>query len=247
MKNHDNGSRWIGPRTWLLLAAVLLVALPAVAEHKLTAEDWAKMKKGEIVREVKSEGGTQSGAWSAGLFNHPPALMWKVVCSLELYDDFVERTTVSVLLDENTKNKVVKAGQADAATVEKLFAGMKPGFRRQDPDGRWTVYSYQRNSLPWPVNDRWVLLEISHDDKNMKQTWKRLAGNIKQDYGTWTLSAAPEGKTLAVNEIHIDLDIPATGPFTAYAMDVSLPETYHAFEAMAQYFLKGGKGEKGAK
>jgi hypothetical protein len=226
----------------LMGIALTLVAAAAGEGRKITAEQWTALKKGEIVREAKKEGGTQCGAWSAGFFQHPPALMWKVVSSLELYDEYMDRTTVSVFLDEAAKDRVVKSGAADADEVEKLFAGMKPGYKKVAPDGKWTVYSYQRNSFPWPVNDRWVLLEITHDDKAMLQTWKRLAGNIKEDHGSWLLAAA-EGGTLAQNDIHIDLDIPATGPFTAFALDVTLPDTYQAFEKMARD-IEAKKGSK---
>ena len=97
--------------------------------------------------------------------------------------------------------------------------------------------------MPWPLNDRWVLLEITHDDKARKQTWHRLAGNIKEDYGWWELRAVESGKTLAINQIHLDLDIPATGPFVAFGMDVSLPDTYEGFEKMAQWYIKQGQGK----
>jgi hypothetical protein len=206
------------------------------AARRISEEEWVKLREGQIVKEVKKESGTQSGAWSAKLFDHPPALMWKVICSLESYDEYMARTTVSVLLDEGAKDRVVAAGDRPAAEVEKLFAGMTPGYVKKEAEGKWTVYSYQRNSLPWPVNDRWVLLEINHDDTTMTQTWRRLAGNIKQDYGSWQVLPLPgeESRSVGVNAIHLDLDIPATGPFTAFAMDVSLPETYEAFEKMAR-------------
>ncbi len=231
------------------MALALIVALAALtvavaAERELTDEQWAALKRGEIVKEVKKEGGTQSGAWNAGIFDYPPELTWKVISSLELYDEYMERTTVSVLLDEDAKDRVVAAGELTSDEVEPLFEGMKPGYVKKAADGKWTVYSYQRNKFPWPLNDRWVLLEITHDDQAMKQTWRRLAGNIKEDYGSWTLAAMPDDpkRTLAVNEMHIDLDIPATGPFTAFAMDVTLPDTYKYFNAMAKDLAK--KNEK---
>jgi hypothetical protein len=221
----------------LVIIAIIFIGFPALA-RKLSEEQLARLRQGEIVREVKKEGGTQSGAWSVGYFKYKPELMWKVICSLELYDEYLARTTVSVLLDEETKNKVIKSGFEHADEVEALFKGMKPGYKKVHNDGRWTVYSYQRNSFPWPVSDRWVLLEITHDDKLMKQTWKRLCGNIKEDYGSWVVGPDASGGTLATNDIHIDLAIPATGPFTAFAMDVTLPETYRAFEKMAEGMLK---------
>jgi hypothetical protein len=208
--------------------------------RKLGDDDWARLKQGKLVKEVKREGGTQSMGSSAGLFDYPPELIWKVICALELYDKYMARTTKSVLLDEQAKNRVIAAGDKSAEEVEKLFAGMKPGYVRKDPDGKWTVYSYQRNSFPWPVNDRWVLLEISHDDKTFTQNWHRLAGNIKQDFGTWHLEPMPgnPGQTVGFLEIHIDLNLPATGPFTAFAMDVTLPNTYKDFTNMAKDFSK---------
>lgn len=221
-------------RAVMVCWVVLLLIAGAGFARKLSEDELARVRQGEIVREVKKEGGTQSGSWSVGYFKYPPELMWKVLCSLELYDEFMDRTTVSVLLDEGAKNKVLASGSEDADEIEKLFAGMKPGYKKTLPDGKWTVYSYQRNQFPWPLNDRWVLLEITHDDKAMLQTWKRLAGNMKEDYGSWKLEPDQTGGTLATNEIHIDLAIPATGPFTAFAMNVTLPDTYIDFEKMAR-------------
>jgi hypothetical protein len=110
---------------------------------------------------------------------------------------------------------------------------MAPGFRIVSPDGKWTVYSYQRNNFPWPVTDRWVLLEITHDDQAMLQTWLRLAGNIKEDYGSWQVHPDKNG-ALCENNFHIDLDIPATGVFIAFGTEVTLPTTYQAFDNMAK-------------
>ncbi len=217
---------------YAVLAFFLAAPLQSVS-RELTEEDNVILQKGEIVKEVNKEEGTQSWSWSVKIVDYKPEIFWKALCDLENYDEFIERTTVSVFLDEKTKDKVVAAGDIDADEAEALFKGNKPGYKKTTPDGKWTVYSYQRNQFPWPVSDRWVLLEITHDDKAMIQTWKRLAGNIKEDYGYWELSPAKDGKTMAINEIHIDLDIPATGPFTAFAMEVTLPDTYKSIENIA--------------
>jgi len=218
------------------LAALLFTAALSGQTAGLTEADWVKLRQGKLVKSTKREGGTQSMGSGIGLFNYPPDLMWKVICSLELYDEYVDRTTVSVLLDEAAKDRVVAAGDKTADDVEKLFTGMKPGYVKRAPDGKWTVYSYQRNSFPWPANDRWVLLEITHDDASKTQTWRRLVGNIKQDFGSWHVEPAPDdpGKSLGFVEIHVDLALPATGPFTAFAMDVTLPDTYKCFIDVAK-------------
>lgn len=224
-----------------MTAALIIIAAaaaPVQFGRELTPEDMETLAKGEIVKEVKREQGTQHVSWSVGMFDYPPEIMWKVICSLELYDEYMDRTTVSVLLDEDAKNRVVKSGLTDADEVEKLFEGMKPGYRITGPDGVWTVYSYQRNNFPWPVSDRWVLLEITHDDKAMKQSWRWLAGNIEQDYGKWVLKPAPGGKTMGINDIHLDFGVPAPSAFIAFAMSVTLPDTYVYFENMAQDMAK---------
>lgn len=216
-----------------ILLPVLLALAIAAGDRKLTDAEWAQLKKGEIIAEVKNEGGTQSGAWGAGWFKYPPEAMWKAVSSLEQYKGTMDRVTVSVLIDEATKEKVVKSKLTDADQVEKLFVGSQKNWRKDLGGGRYLIYSYQRNSLPWPVNDRWILLEMIHDPATMTQTWKRVVGNIKQDYGSWKMSAAPGGGTLGIVNIHLDLDLTATGPFTAFAMEVSLPETYEGLKRIA--------------
>jgi len=215
----------------LFLASVASAGLAALPE--LSEKQWKKLKSGELVSKVWNEGGTQSAGQGYGIFKHPPELLWKAVCSLELYDEFIARTTVSVLIDEKTKDKILKNKLEDADEVEKLFADMERGYRRKAPDGKWTVYSYQRNDLPWPVSDRWVLLEMTHDDDRMRQEWTRLAGNIKEDFGYWQLHRLDNGQTLGEMEIHLDADIPATGLITDYALSVSMPATYEAFEKIA--------------
>lgn len=212
---------------------VVLVLAIAAGDRQLTDAEWAQLKQGEIISEVKNEGGTQSGAWGAGWFKYSPEAMWKAVISLEQYKGTMDRVTVSVLIDEATKEKVVKSELTNADEVEKLFVGSQKNWRKDLGGGRYLIYSYQRNSLPWPVNDRWILLEMIHDPATMTQTWKRVVGNIKQDYGSWKMSAAPGGGTLGIVNIHLDLDLMATGPFTAFAMEVSLPETYEGLKRIA--------------
>ena len=220
-------------RLRFVLPALLVLALAAAGERQITDAEWAQLKQGKIVSAVKNEGGTLSGAWAAGWFNYRPEVMWKAVSSLELYKGTMDRVTVSVLIDEATKDKVVKSGLTDADQVEKLFAGSQKNWRKDLGGGKYLIYSYQRNALPWPANDRWILLEMIHDPATMTQSWKRLCGNIKEDHGSWKMSAAPGGGTLGVLDIHLDLDLMATGPFTAYGMEVSLPDTYAGLKKIA--------------
>lgn len=222
----------------LLLFSVFIASATVESEPKFAKEEWARLKAGKQVTKVWSEGGTQSAGKGYGIFKLPPDIIWKAICSLELYDEFIERTTVSVLVDEKVKDKILKDNIQDADDVEKLFKEMKPGGKRMDPGGKWTVYSYQRNKLPRPVSDRWVLLEITHDDKQMRQTWKRLAGNIKEDFGYWQLYPIENGHTLAENEIHLDVNIPAARLITDYALAISLPATYQSLEKIAEYLDK---------
>jgi hypothetical protein len=230
----------------LFIALGLFLAAPPFMSQPLTPENRARLDQGEIIRQCEREQGTQSAGYAIGVFQVPLETMWQALVSLPLYDEFVERTTVSVLLDEKTKDQVVAGGLDDADAVEKLFAGNDPNFSKPDPFNpeRAIVYSYQRNTFPWPVSDRWVLLEMNHDPRNHIQSWKRLAGNIREDHGVWRLEPYGPDRTLGILEIHVDLAIPATGPFTDFAMNLSLPETYRGFENIARSLMK--KSESGA-
>jgi quinol monooxygenase YgiN len=220
-------------------AALCLLALAVYAEGtlKLTDAQWAELRAGKIIKTVRKEEGTQSYAWSVKRMNHSADLMWKVICDLESYDEYMDRCTVSRNLDQKTRDAIVKQNMTDPEAIQKLFAAMQPGYKRVNSDGTCTVYSYQRNKFPWPLVDRWVLLEITHDDKAMKQSWRRLAGNIQQDYGSWKVYPDKDG-ALCENDFHIDLDIPATGPFVSFGTEVTLPKTYDAFDKMADDFGK---------
>lgn len=222
----------------------LLWAAPGFMREPLTGENRARLERGEIIRQCEREQGTQSAGYAVGLFQVPLETMWRALISLPLYDEFVERTTVSVLLDEATKDRVVGSGLEDADAVEKLFEGNDPNFSKRDPADpeRVIVYSYQRNVFPWPLRDRWVVLEMNHDPRRHIQTWKRLAGNIREDYGVWRLEADGPDRTVGFLEIHVDLDIPATGPFTDFAMNLSLPETYRGFENIGRALMKKEAG-----
>lgn len=231
----------------LFLALGLFLAAPPFMSQPLTPENRARLDQGEIIRQCEREPGTQSAGYAIGVFQVPLETMWPALVSLPLYDEFVERTTVSVLLDEKTKAQVVASGLDNADAVEKLFVGNDPNFSKPDPANpeHTIVYSYQRNTFPWPVSDRWVLLEMNHDPQNHIQTWKRLAGNIREDHGVWRLLSYGPDRTLGYLEIHVDLAIPATGFFTDFAMNLSLPETYRGFENIGRALLKKSESKTG--
>jgi hypothetical protein len=83
---------------------------------------------------------------------------------------------------------------------------------------------------------------MNHDPRRHIQTWKRLAGNILEDHGVWRLEPYGPDRTLGFMEIHLDLAVPATGPFTDFAMNLTLPETYRGFENIGRALLKKGQG-----
>ncbi len=223
----------------IFFAIPLLVFSPSIdaqgpgkqIKRDLTAGEIEAVKRGEIIRNCEREEGTQAVARGVGLINAPVEVVWEVLADLEYYDEIMPQTTASVLLDEATKDKAVKLDGAAADEVEKLFADNKPGFVLRDPEdpSRFTVYSYQRNNFPWPASDRWFLLRIEHDTSTYTQSWVYLAGNAKNDFGTWRLEPFGENQTLGWLEIHVDLGIAATGPFMKYALSLTMPDTYEAF------------------
>ena len=220
--------------TWLSLAA------PAFMTQPLSPADRTRLEQGEIIRTGEREQGTQVAGYGIGIFHTPLDVTWQALISLPLYDKFVKHNVRSVLLDEKTKDRVVACKLDDPDQVEKLFTGNDAGFSKPDSanPGHTILYSYQRTRLPWPLSDHWVLLEMNHDPKNHIQTWKRLAGTTRADQGVWRLEAYGPNQTLGYMEIHLDMAIPATGFLSNFAMNLSLPDTYHDFESIAQHLLK---------
>jgi|GEM_PF-2513516 len=230
-------------RLRMLFLCPCLIALAwsqALAQRDLTTEELDVLQRGEILRECVREQGTQAKGRGVGLFDAPVELVWKVLTDLEHYDEMMAQTTVSVLVDQTTRDRVIQLGPVSADEVEKLFIKNRPGFVLYDPEdpSQFTVYSYQRNDFPWPLGDRWCLLEIRHDSSTYTQTWRYLAGNMKNDFGTWRLRALGENQTLGWLVIHVDMGIPATGPFMKYAMSLTMPDTFNAFRRRARELMK---------
>ena len=111
---------------FIFLATWWLLAAPPFMTQPLSPANRTRLEHGELIRQCEREQGTQSAGYGLGVFHAPIDGMWQALISLPLYDKFVKRTTVSVLLDEKTKDRVVSSKLEEADAVEKLGCKSRP-------------------------------------------------------------------------------------------------------------------------
>jgi hypothetical protein len=70
-------------------------------------------------------------------------------------------------------------------------------FRAADWPGD-TVLFYNVLDMPFPVSDRWYLLEMMRDKATHSISWSQVIGNLKSTAGSWQLAPWLDGRhTLA--------------------------------------------------
>lgn len=74
---------------------------------------------------------------------------------------------------------------------------------------------YSLLDYPWPLQDRWTLNRITHDQSKRSINWKRVEGSVKEVVGSWRL--IPDGdQTVVVYKVRLDPGIPL---IPAWAID----------------------------
>lgn len=79
-----------------------------------------------------------------------------------------------------------------------------------DVEDHYTLLDY-----PWPLQDRWTVNRITHDEARHFIHWKRLEGSVKEVVGSWRL--VPDGdQTVVIYKVRLDPGIPL---IPAWAID----------------------------
>ena len=173
----------------LAAVACLLVAGGAVAA---TVEE--RLARGEIVvtRLPATHRGVLGGR-SQGVIAAPLDRVWSVLNRSGEFADYMPNYLVSWLIDRAALAAV--GGRADWQRVE--LEGALGRYRVADWPGD-TVLFYNVLDMPFPVSDRWYLLEMTRDTVRHSICWDQLIGNLDANEGSWRIESWPDpGHTLA--------------------------------------------------
>jgi hypothetical protein len=168
-----------------VLAFLAAIAIAAPADERLA--------RGEVVvtRLPAGERGTLGGR-SQGVVRAPIERVWTVLNESNEFENYMPNFRASWLIDRLVQPEVACRGDWQRGDLERLIAG----HRLADWPGD-TVLFYNVLDMPFPVSDRWYLLEMWRDRELHTIGWSQLVGNLRTTHGSWELSPWAAGQTLA--------------------------------------------------
>lgn len=172
----------IAALTCLLAANVAYPATPA-----------ERLARGEIVvKRLPAAHKGELGGRSQGVIAAPLDRVWAVLNRSGEFADYMPNFLASWLIDRSVQPEVICRGDWHRGQLERLLAVHRLGDWSGD-----TVLFYNVLDMPFPVSDRWYLLEMWRDRETYTIGWNQLVGNLKTTRGSWELSPWAYGQTLA--------------------------------------------------
>ncbi len=195
----------------VLRRAVLIAIMFAAAG----ADDvQRRLERGEVVvHRNAAEPGILSGT-SQVIIPASVDRVWAVLMDHDRFDEFMPRYLVSDMIGSDIINRC-RAGGWVRAEIESAAASRAGGWAGD------TGYVYNVLDMPFPVADRWYLLKLVRSVPGHTIRWDMLAGNMRKNYGLWTLEPVGAGRTLATYTTCSDPGISMPG----FVLDIGLNST----------------------
>ncbi len=168
-----------------MLAFLAAVAIAAPVDERLA--------RGEVVvtRMPACERGALGGR-SQGVVRAPIERVWTVLNESNEFENYMPNFLASWLISRSVQPEVVCRSDWQRGELERLLAGQRLADWLGD-----TVLFYNVLDMPFPVSDRWYLLEMWRDHVSHTIGWNQLVGNLKMNRGSWELSPWAVDQTLA--------------------------------------------------
>ncbi|HTW91764.1 MAG TPA: SRPBCC family protein [bacterium] len=161
--------------------AVLVCLLAAGIAVAATCEE--RLARGEIVvTRLPAARKGQLGGRSQGVIAVPLDRVWAVLNRSNEFADYMPNFLVSWLVD--------RAAMGDIACRRWQRAELE-GVLKKYLLADWigdTVLFYNVLDMPFPVSDRWYLLEMTRDTTTHSISWSQVVGNLKSTAGSWQLA-----------------------------------------------------------
>jgi hypothetical protein len=201
------------------LACILFVSIVCAATP---AE---RLARGEIVvTRLPSQHNGVLGGESRGVIAAPLDQVWSVLNRSGEFADYMPSFLVSWLIDRAAMDEVEPGRRWHRAEFEEAVAE----YRLADWPGD-TVLFYNVLDMPFPVSDRWYLLEMTRDTAEHTIRWSQLVGNLKLTDGSWQLVPWLDGRhTLATYTTVSDPGIALPGFALDMGLNQSLPGVIRA-------------------
>ncbi|HEX5036728.1 MAG TPA: hypothetical protein VFX30_06185 [bacterium] len=170
--------------------------------------------------EVWTDGGyLKKGVWGEmeGVVEAPPEVVWRLFIQANDWNGY----HLPEMIDCRAVDEAILAQAKDTKKVDVFYKAM--GDRTVDPvadrakGSTWRNYTFQFFNLPWPVSDRWYIIENFADETNSaegvyKTRWESRAGNIRSLTGELHLQPFEGDKSRTLLRYRVDTDPGASIP-----------------------------------
>jgi hypothetical protein len=184
-----------------------------------------RLARGEIVvTRLPAAHKRELGGRSQGVIAAPLDRVWAVLNRSGEFADYMPNFHVSWLVDRAAMGDVEPGRRWQRGELEEAVAE----FRLADWPGD-TVLFYNVLDMPFPVSDRWYLLEMTRDKAAHLISWNQVIGNLKSTTGSWQLAPWLDSRhTLATYTTVSDPGIALPGFVLDMGLNQSLPGVIRA-------------------
>jgi hypothetical protein len=206
-------------RTARVAVGLVLLASPLLAQGPLEEATQRAVASGRIVvLTPRPPAPDLVGGTALGLVDAPVDATWEALNDFNHYATFMPRVRVAHLVDAAAWTQVAARAPWERGALEALLVH-HPLDRPQDE----RFFFYNVLDAPFPVRDRWYLLEMRRDLSAHTLRWTLVAGNLKATQGGWTLRPWPADprRTLAEYTSYSDTGL----PLPAFVLRAGLTQT----------------------
>ncbi|HSA58828.1 MAG TPA: hypothetical protein VLJ37_04010 [bacterium] len=207
------------------LLVLLLVFIGSAAADEETLH---RLRQGEVLTDG---GALKKGVWATmeGIVDAPPEVVWRLFIRANEWKGYDFPHLIDCrAVDGNVLNEA-----RDKKKVEDVYKIL--GDRVIDPlepravRSEWTNYTFQYFNMPWPVANRWYIIQNFADEARSREgiyktRWESRAGNVRSVTGELLLEPF-EGpsKTRLTYRTKVDLGSPIPRFLLKYGVKKSLP------------------------
>ena len=221
---------------------VALESKTAVLAETVNSDQEQQLDRGEILVSSHFQNHILA-AHMFGVVNAPPQKVWTILTDVNQWDSYeipglhLSRVIPNDRIDDLTPFNNRSSYKARSFVSKEI--PLTP-LERQ-PSKAWRANAFQYYDFPWPVSDRWVLLQISHDERQLKKgkftaRWILLKGNVKTVTGYFHITPFKDNPSRSLVSYHVDSDtgIPVPRFLIRYGANRVLPRVIHALRRESQ-------------
>lgn len=188
-----------------IIIGIIALSTPVYA-GTITPDQWAVLKKGEIIKWLEAVKGTEVKKGVAiGIVDAPAEQVWRVIHQNNDFVHFMPRMLESILVDPAAIDQA-KALKFDYNTgdPQELIQFLKK--HRVDKMTDTTGYFFSLLSIPWPATNRWYIIKLEDfvTSGRRYQHWTLVIGNLKTNDGSWELIPLDNDRTLVTYTVFSD-------------------------------------------